>query len=200
MNRATGIRTDTEQLRRLRYVTRLNEVHDAVHGAVTLELGQPPLPQEICRILVEVGSFRMAWFGVPDDQGWIVPQAMFGDTQGYIKTIRVSMRDIPEGRCPTGGAIREKRPVICNHILTDPALLPWRVPAARCGFTASASFPVPLSSGEIAALTLYAIEEDFFSTTEELLVTRICTDIGCALQLAALERSLAPAQPLRKSR
>ena len=189
MIQSIRIDSDADRLRRLGYVNRLQEVLAAVNSTAAHPTECPDLLREICRILVEVGAFRMAWIGVPDDQGWIVPQAVFGDTQGYLQTVKVSVHDIPEGNGPTGAAVREKRPVICNHILTDPAMLPWRVPAARCGFTASAGFPVPLHSGKVAALTIYAIEGDFFSCDEEELMTKICTDIGCALQLAALESS-----------
>ncbi len=181
--------TNLEEVRRSRYINRLHEVLKAVNSTVTCIPERSTLLQEICRILVEIGAFRMAWFGVPDNQGWIEPEAVFGDTQGYLQTIKVSTHDIPEGNGPTGEAVRRKCPVICNNILTDPAFLSWRVPAARCGFTASAGFPVPLHSGEVAALTLYAIEGDFFTAEEEDLVTKICTDIGCALQLAALENA-----------
>jgi len=158
----TGHQADafSEQTRHLRHVNRLYAVLSNVNRSIIRREGRQELLQDICRILVEVGEFRMAWFGVPDAEGWIVPEAVFGDTLGYLATIRISIRDIPEGRGPTGTAIRENRHLICNNIPANPAMLPWRTQAAANEFNAAAGFPVLLPSGVIAGLTLYSTECD----------------------------------------
>lgn len=186
----TELRDDSEQLRRLRHVNRLYAVLTAVNRAVTRRPGRQELLQDICRILVEVGDFRMVWFGVPDGEGWIIPEAVFGDNGGYLAGIRTSVLDIPEGRGPSGTAIRENRPVICNDIPTNLTMRPWQAQAARCGYNALASFPVRLPSGGVACLTLYSSEYDFFSTDEEILVTEICADVGYSLEFAATAERL----------
>jgi PAS domain S-box-containing protein len=177
----------SEQTRRLHHANRLYAVLSAVNRAITRKPGLQELIEEICRILVETGEFRMVWFGGPDPEGWVTPVATFGDTLGYLATIRISVHDIPEGRGPTGSALRENHPVICNNIPTNPAMFPWRDQAAHNGFNSSASFPVLLPTGVIACLTLYSTESDFFSNDEELLLREICTDIGYALEFIAAE-------------
>ncbi len=180
----------TQQSRRSLHVNRLYAVLSAVNRAITRKPGRRELLQEICRILVEIGEFRMVRFGAPDPQGWLVQEATFGDTLGYFSTIRSSTSDIPEGRGPTGTAIREGRPVINNNITTDPAMLPWREHATCNGFNSSACFPVQLPSGATAGLTLYSTECDFFTTDEEQLLVEIASDIGYALEFSATQDAL----------
>ena len=178
-----------DQARRLPHAKRLIAVFGAVTHAVTRKLGGRELIQEICRILVETGEFRMAWFGEPNGEGWVVPEATFGDTHGYLAVIRVSALDIPEGRGPTGAAIRENRPALFNNIQANPAMQPWHLPAACNGFNSCAGFPVRLPSGRIAALTLYATECDFFCADEEALIVEICAGISYALGCAVAEEA-----------
>jgi signal transduction histidine kinase len=132
----------------------------------------------------------MARFGFPDSQGWLVHEASHGDTLGYFDTVRTSDKEIPEGRGPTGTAIRERRIVINNNILTDPAMLPWREQALRNGFNSSACFPIGLPSGAVAGLTLYSTECDFFSADEEQLLVEIGADISYALEFVDAQELL----------
>ncbi len=194
-------RAKMEEQRRLHHANRLYAVLSAVNRAITRKLARQVLVQEICRILVEVGEFKMAWFGAPDPLGWIVPEAIFGDLLGYLSTIRISVHDISQGRGPTGTAVRENRPIICNDIPTNTCMLPWREAAARNGFGSSASFPVRLPGALPAGLTLYSAEPDFFSVDEEKLLLDIVADIGYALEFIAAEeqRSIAEAE-LRRNR
>ena len=182
-----------EESRRLYHANRLYAVLSAVNRTMTRKPGRKELVQEICQIMVEIGGFRMAWFGTPDAEGWVVPKAIYGDTLGYIAKVRISILDIPEGRGPTGVSLRENRPLICANIPTNPYMLPWREQAAQNGFSASACFPVPLPDGATGGLTLYSSEADFFSTDEEKLLIDIANDIGYALEFIAAEeqRSIA---------
>ena len=183
-----------EHTRRLNHIHRLFNVLCSVNRSITRKPGRQELLQEICRILVEVGSFRMVRFGVPDAGGWLVHEASFGDTQGYFNTIRTSVKDIPEGRGPTGTALRERRPVVNNNILTDPAMLPWREQALSNDFKSSACFPILLPSGDTGGLTLYSTECDFFSTDEEQLLVEIGADISYALEFVAAQELLLKQQ------
>jgi PAS domain S-box-containing protein len=178
----------SEEARRLHHISRLYAVLSDVNRAITRKPGRRELIREICRVLVEVGKFRMAWFGAPDADGWIIPEASFGDSHGYLDNVRVSALDIPEGHGPTGSAVREKRSIICGNIPTNPFMHPWRDQAARHGFNSSACFPVVLPEGALAGLTIYSEETDFFSADEVKLLTDIADDIGYALEFITAEK------------
>lgn len=184
---AASVTSVDEQTRRLRHANRLYAVLSAVNRTITRKPKREELLQEICRILVEVGEFRLAWFGIADSDGWLVPEASCGDTLGYLETLRLTNLDIPAGHDPVGTAIRENRPVICNTIPTDPDMLPWHELAARNGFNSSACFPVRLPTGAIAGLALYSTEYDFFCAEEKKLLVNITDDIGYVLEFIAAE-------------
>jgi len=188
-----------EQPRRLSHANRLYAVLSAVNQAITRKQGQQELLREICRILVETGGFRLAWYGAPQADGWLVIKASFGDTHGYLEGIRASVLDIPEGRGPSGVAIREKRPVICNDIAGNASMEPWREALLKNGICSSAGFPVALPDGGTAGLMVYSSERDFFSSAEEALLGEICIDIGYALEFAAAQAGLERERMLLKS-
>ena len=188
-----------EQTRRLHHANRLYAVLSAVNRTITRKPGRLDMLQNICRILVETGGFRLAWFGTPNVAGWVIPEVSYGDPFDYLDDIRVSIYDIPEGRGPTGTAIRERRHFICNDIPANADMRPWRDTALKHGLYSSAGFPVEMPNGEIAGLTVYSTECDFFSTAEERLLEEICTDIGYALAFSVTEAVLEQERRLLKT-
>ena len=50
------------------------------------------LLNEVCRIIVEIGGYRMAWIGLAehDDKKSVRPIAEYGFNEGYLDSIRVS--------------------------------------------------------------------------------------------------------------
>ena len=100
-----------------------------------------PLFEEVCRVLVERGQLRMAWVGEVDDHGWIVPVAHAGATDGYLDELRISVRDVPEGRGPTGTAARERRHMFVDRHRDGRADGPVAGGCARAGVSIFGRFP-----------------------------------------------------------
>jgi PAS domain S-box-containing protein len=172
-----------EHERRIFYANRLYTVLSSVNRSIIRIADQRELLDEICRILVVTGGFKTTWIGWPDDDGWIVPQASCGDDPGRLAAIRTSVRDIPEGQGPTGTAIRERRPVVCDNIATNPAMIVWREIAAQNGYASSASFPFILPDGSTAGLNIYSTAPDFFCDDEMRLLCEVADDMQFALQM-----------------
>jgi PAS domain S-box-containing protein len=173
-----------ERERRIRHANRMYAVLSSVNRSIIRISEQRELLNEICRIMVTTGGFKTAWIGWPNDDGWIVPEICSGDESGYLGSIRISVLDIPEGRGPSGTAIRERKPVVCNNIATNPTMTVWRELAAQNGFASSACFPFALPDGTIAGLTLYSPEPDFFCRDEEkLLLGEVADDMEYALNM-----------------
>ncbi|MEI8335095.1 MAG: phenylalanine--tRNA ligase beta subunit-related protein, partial [Chloroflexota bacterium] len=101
-------------------LNRMYRVMSRVNEAIVHEIDGLDLKRKVCRILVEVGGFRLAWIGWPEASGVLVPQASAGDEAGYLDAIRVAVDDRPEGLGPTGTAFREGRTVVCNDFQADP--------------------------------------------------------------------------------
>ena len=143
---------------------------------------QQTLFDEVCRIIVEEGSFRLAWIGIKDQKSLEVrPVSSYGET-AYLKGVRIIADDVPEGKGPTGRAVYEDRYVINSDFEGNPDLLPWREKARAHGLRSSSSFPLHAGGRVVGALTLYADRPDFFSEEEVALVLALSEDISFALE------------------
>src|SRR2546422_8675868 len=70
------------------------------------------LLQDMCRIVVDSGGYRVAWVGlVRHDEGrTIEPVASAGDRDNYLGSIKLSWADNEFGRGPAGMAVRPGKP------------------------------------------------------------------------------------------
>ncbi|MEK7408972.1 MAG: PAS domain S-box protein [Acidobacteriota bacterium] len=172
-----------------RRLNRLHAVLSQLNQAVVRTEDRDRLLQEVCRIAVEQGLFRMAWFGLLDEQtGRVAPVAHAGVEDGYLDNIRISVNDEPEGWGPTGRALRQGRAFICNDIEREPCMLPWRAEAVRRGYRSSASFPIRLEDRVIGAFNLYAAEPGFFDEENADLLEEVAADVSFAVE--SMERNL----------
>ena len=140
------------------------------------------LLEEICRVTVKYGQFRMAWIGLVDESDRRVKPAHFaGEEQGYLTNISIDYQDTDAGRGPTGTAIREGYCVICQDIATDPRMAPWREQALQRGYSSSAAVPFRQHNEIIGALTVYTAGPQGFDADDEKLLDEIGSDISFAL-------------------
>lgn len=137
---------------------------------------------EICRILVEIGGFRMAWIGLVDSgQTHIHTAACAGHVDGYLDQIEISTENVPHGCGPTGTAYREGTYLFSNDISVDPCMEPWRDEALKRGYLAIAAFPFALGTINAGVLTLYAPGTGFFNEAIIGLLDELAIDISFAL-------------------
>ncbi len=161
------------------------------------------LMQDICRLAVEVGGYRMAWVGIAqdDEARSVLPVASHGFNDNYLETANISWGNGPQGHGTTGTAIRECRTVVTRDILTNPALLPWRDAAVQRGYAAAIALPL-LVAGErcLGALCLHAAEADAFSDAEVELLKKMANDLSFGISTlrtrAALDANYAEVRKL----
>jgi PAS domain S-box-containing protein len=179
---------------------RLNRLYAAssqINQAIALAKTHDDLLRKVCKVLVEQGGFKMAWIGWNDpDTKMLVPVAESGDDNGYLRSVRVYTDDRPEGRGPSGTAFRENRLYICEDILNDPAMLPWRAEAQRRGFRAAAAFPIKLKGEVCGTLTVHAPQVGFFQDKETALLAEAAGDISFALDNFARSEELRAAEAI----
>ncbi|MBU0665296.1 MAG: PAS domain S-box protein [Proteobacteria bacterium] len=152
-----------------------------------------PLLQEICRIIVEEGMFRMAWIGFIDPKTLQVkPAAMYGHEDGYLKGKRISVDEsIPEGRGPTGTALRKGSHTICNDVGNDPIMLPWREEALKRGYRSHGGFALKKQGTVIGTFNVYSEEAFYFQKEgDEIirLLSRLAENISFAIELIEGEK------------
>ena len=140
--------------------------------------------KEACDIAVNLGKFRMAWIGMIDKETKeVIPIMISGEEKGYLSTIkRITIDDKPEGRGPTGTALREGKYVISNDIENDSQMLPWRNEALKRGYLSSMALPIKKFGKVIGAFTFYAGEKNFFDSEEIALLEEATGDVAYALE------------------
>jgi PAS domain S-box-containing protein len=168
---------------RVAIVSRLYLLLSKVNEAIVRAQDQTALFQQICRIAVVEGRFKMAWVGMIEGPGDAVKAvAQYGLEEGYLERIRVSFREGPESCGPTGTAVREDRSDICNDIANDPRMAPWRDEALQRGYRSSGSFPLRVDSQVVGSLTMYAGEPNLFTGEEVSLLESLAHDVSFAME------------------
>ena len=181
------IRRDLEDLNRV-YATLSN-----VNQAIIRVRDRDRLFREVCRIAVEDGCFRMAWIGMVDEERRSIRiETHFGDSDGYLEQLVISLDDEPFGRGPSGRAFRERTYQVCNDVAHDEMMIPWREEALRRNFCSVAAFPMTVSGRLAGVFTLYSQETGFFNDQRIRLLAELADDVAFALEtIEGEERRLA---------
>ncbi len=137
------------------------------------------LLDQICRLLVDIGGYRMAWIGVPDtgDEHPVRPVASYGRVDDFFDEIKISWADNRYGRGPTGTAIRTGTIQTNQDFATNAAMIPWREAAAKRGYRSSIALPLKGTTGMLGAITIYADTACAFTETEVVLLRELTDDL-----------------------
>ena len=211
LNAGMRERDRSEQERQVAYenhaieMGRINRLYSAlsqVNQSIVRTTNHTELFEKICQVLVEQGGFPLVWVGWQDEPARrITVAASWGDHSGYLDDVVIFTDDRAEGRGPTGTAFRENSARICNDIFEDPNTLPWREKAARCGYLATAAFPIHLKGRTVGVLTVYAADRNYFQAEEVALLEEVSGDISFALDTFSLaEENRAAEERIRQEK
>jgi PAS domain S-box-containing protein len=166
------------------HLNRFHAIFYHINQAIVKANERQILFQDICRILVEYGNFRMVWIGMADKATQVVlPVAKYGVEDGYLDGIKISLSDNPERREPTGSALREGKPFVCADFEHDPRMTPWREKALQRGYRSTAALPIRVQDQLVGVLTLYAPTVNFFEEIELNSLQQVVDNISHALAL-----------------
>jgi diguanylate cyclase (GGDEF)-like protein/PAS domain S-box-containing protein len=177
----------TRQQRSDIHIKRLSRVYavlSEINALILRASDRQELFNEACRIVVDAGTFKMAWIGVIDSrslEGRVV--AWYGGDEDYVRQIKLTARneDTPDSRLPACRAFRQSQPVICNDVATDPSVSELRDELLSREHKSLGCFPLMISGRPTAVLTLYAAEPDAFDAAEAQLLSELAGNISFAL-------------------
>jgi putative nucleotidyltransferase with HDIG domain len=166
---------------RLRKVNRALKTLSAGNEALVRATEEMSLLQEMCRVVVVSGGYRVAWVGYAqqDESRSVLPMAQYGLAQDYLARLRYSWADDEYGLGPTGVAIRSGEPEIIADAYTDPRFATWRAAAVESG--CASVLALPLIDGEgraFGALTIDTAEANSFDAEEIRLLGELANDLS----------------------
>ena len=129
------------------------------------------LLQNICRIIVEVGGYQLAWVGFAEQNAakTIRSVVQAGDDAGFLRHLDLTWAETAPGQDPTGMAIRTGQPSVIQTILT-----------ATDDFAARSAIALPLLTDQQAfgAFSIYAAEPNAFDAAEIRLLVELAEDLS----------------------
>lgn len=174
--------------------TRFYSVLARINEAIVRERDQRALFGEVCRIMVEVGEFKLAWIGIVDPVSREVSSIASHGVVRYLDGLRIVATDVPEGRGPTGRAIAEGHRIINMDFEQNDNMQPWRERARQHGIRSSSSFPLRSGGRVTGALTLYSGEPSFFNDEELGLLESLMDDLSYAMAFTDNEQKRLDAE------
>lgn len=156
------------------------------------------LLDEICKVIVEHGGYRMAWIGFAenDENKSVRVAAKAGFEKGYLEKINVTWKDTERGRGPTGTAIRTGKTVHVQDITNNESFRPWRDIAIKHGYASSIALPLEFNGGIGGALSIYSKEPNAFNEDEIKLLEELAMDLAYGIKAlcAKIEKEKAVQQ------
>jgi signal transduction histidine kinase len=183
MSGTMGIIQDSREPKRmeetLRKYSRALKAITACHQALIRASSEAELLTGVCRIIVEVGGYCMAWVGYAerDAKKAVRPMAQQGFDAGYVEQLSLTWADKERGRGPTGRAIREGSPFVCHDTQNDPDFAIWREEARIRGYASVLGLPLK-DTNTFGALTIYAREANAFDEEEITLLMSLANDLA----------------------
>jgi signal transduction histidine kinase/ligand-binding sensor protein len=137
------------------------------------------LLKEICRIIVSVTGYCMAWVGFAeqDDDQRVRPVAWAGNEVGYLHDAHITWADVERGRGPSGTAIRTGKVQVVRDIPTHPDFGPWREQAAARGYRSVIVLPLMADGQAFGNINIYSATSADFGDDEVRLLTQLAQDV-----------------------
>jgi PAS domain S-box-containing protein len=173
---------EREDAARIADLTRSYRALARMNQAVLRARDVTTLYAETCAVGVDEGRFLAAWVGEPDPDGRIVPVAVAGELDDYVRDLVITTDPaLPTSAGPTGRAFREGRPVASRDFERDPRTAAWHEAAARFRIRSSLSLPLRRDGRVTAVLSLYADRADAFGPAESELLDDLADNVSFAL-------------------
>ncbi|HPA52759.1 MAG TPA: EAL domain-containing protein [Thermoanaerobaculia bacterium] len=161
--------------------------HETERGILRRE-GPAVILARICTRVSELFDLPAVWIGLKEPDGRIEPRAVAGSASGFVTRSRFRWDDVPEGRGPSGEAVRTGRPIFVDG-LEDGRVAPWRDAAAETGLGAALSVPLVVGERVLGVLACYARGPEAFAGAAVVPITRIADQVALSLlEAEQLER------------
>ena len=185
--------TVSGKLEPLNRLVRALKAYSECHQSLIRATDEKQLMNDICRIFIEVGGYRMAWVGLAadDTERTITPVAGWGENREFVEIFKSTCMNRDLGNGPIKTAIKTGKPVVLQHQQKDVTCEVCRIRCLQQGFCSSIFLPLNNQTQTFAALMIYSSGTDTFDDEEVTLLANLASDLSygiTALRVAAANR------------
>ncbi|MFL6698049.1 MAG: ATP-binding protein [Vitreoscilla sp.] len=170
--------------RELARTNRALRILRSANRALIHPVDEETLLQEVCRIAVDEGGYRLAIvaFAERNEARTWRPVAYGGSEMAFIRPAIVSWAEDSEyGRGPGGTAIRTGQPSITRDIANDPKCARWRKEAARRGYRSVVALPLKSDGEAFGVLAIHSSEVDAFDAEEVAVLDELAGNLAIGI-------------------
>jgi PAS domain S-box-containing protein len=189
-----GIITDiTERIEAREKLIKANRLYlfiSQINQMIVHAEDEQQLFREACSIAVDIGKFKMVWIGMIDKETKkVIPVMIAGEDDGFLSKVESISKDKKQiGKGPSATAIRLEKRVVCNDLINDSIMAPWREEALSRGYNSLIAIPIKKTGKTIGVFTFYASEINFFDEKEIALLEEAAGDVAFALEVFEKEK------------
>lgn len=164
-------------------------VLSAVNERLVHAKDEKSLLNDVCRVIVDVGGYKLAWVGFvqDDERKSVLPVAHHGDGEEFLARANVSWADTERGRGPTGTSVRTGEVQVIREIDNDPVLQPWLRDFAALGYCSAIALPLKEQDRVFGSLSIYSSQVDAFNMSEIRLMQELADDLGFGIVTLRLQ-------------
>jgi PAS domain S-box-containing protein len=168
----------------LKKVNRMLRMLSECNQAVVRAQDENALLHDVCRYIVEIGSYKMAWVGFSDQDKdkTVRPVACAGCEKGLIKEFQITWSDTDDDHNPTGMAIRTGKPSVCENMTMGHSFNPGFAKAVNHDYRSSIAVPLFAKGNAFGALTVYADKPGTFDSDEVKLLAELASDVSYGIE------------------
>jgi PAS domain S-box-containing protein/putative nucleotidyltransferase with HDIG domain len=152
------------------------------NGVLVHATDEGQLLAEMCRVIVEIGGYRLAWIGMVDEtQQRLRSAAHLGDP---VIVAQGAINPWGEGDftpTPLDSVVRSGTLRVVQNAAADPDFTLWRAEAAALGYASALILPLAAGGGVFGLLSIHSAEPNAFDDEEVRLLAELGEDLGYGL-------------------
>jgi|GEM_PF-3029974 len=155
-----------------------------VNGVLVHASDEMQLLSRVCKAIVDIGHFSMAWVGYAEDDinKSVLPVAHAGTDESYINELNLTWAEGDSGTSPAGVAIRTGTIVIVTDFSEDPTIAFRSESAERHGFKSTIALPLIMRGKVFGMLGVYSGQIDAFTLGDNATFQELASDLSFGIQ------------------
>ncbi len=181
ITRIVGLTRDITQIRRseqaMRRLNRALKTLSSGNEALVRASNEAELLDNMCSVVVEVGSYYAAWIGYSQSDGKLAQVTGAGD-KTILKVIMQHRQQSMESTDPAARAVNTNRVQVIHDITELPECDPFGHMFKRRGVKACLALPLSNPEGAFGVLAIYSTDSSAFDEEEVKLLTEMAEDLS----------------------